>query len=148
MGLNQEIKKWQENRRLDLIKSYKEKGFEASGDWVKDLTAQSQVTPFKINIKMLGSDYTFYMINGRKPGKMPPVNPIRKWIEDKGLKLNPYAVAKKIQEEGTLQYRNPDQKKKKLIEDAISKKDITELLGIIRENTINDIRVQLNKTLR
>jgi hypothetical protein len=43
--------------------------------------------------------------NGRGPGGMPPVANIQRWIEAKGLSLSAWAVAKRIGEQGSADYR-------------------------------------------
>jgi len=50
-------------------------------------------------------DYWRYIDEGRPPGGMPPVGSIQEWIEAKGLDLNPWAVAFKIRDFGTIKYR-------------------------------------------
>ena len=45
--------------------------------------------------------YTQYMLYGRRPGKMPPVEPIRLWMERYNIPGNPWSVAKKIARYGT-----------------------------------------------
>jgi hypothetical protein len=43
---------------------------------------------------------------GRKPGTMPPIKSIKEWIELRGLRLNPWAVAMNIKKRGTVIYRD------------------------------------------
>jgi hypothetical protein len=43
--------------------------------------------------------------NGRGPGGMPPVANIQRWIDAKGLSLSAWAVAKRIGEQGSADYR-------------------------------------------
>lgn len=46
--------------------------------------------------------YTQYMLEGRRPGKMPPFDAIREWLKAKGMAENLYyPIAKKIAEQGT-----------------------------------------------
>ena len=35
------------------------------------------------------ADYWFYVENGRRPGKRPPISAIEKWIADKGITPHP-----------------------------------------------------------
>lgn len=44
------------------------------------------------NIIFKAPDYFYYVENGRKPGKCPPISAIEKWIEVK--KITPYPTAK------------------------------------------------------
>ena len=61
------------------------------------ITGTSEV----ISVGLFGLDYWKYFDKGRKPGKMPPVDPIQRWIDNKGLSLNAWAVAKSIAKKGT-----------------------------------------------
>jgi len=40
---------------------------------------------------------------------MPPIEPIRKWIESRGLEISPWAIAKSIALKGTLIYQGRKQ---------------------------------------
>ena len=39
--------------------------------------------------------------NGRKAGKQPPIEPLKQWIESRGLDMSPYALAKSRAKKGT-----------------------------------------------
>jgi hypothetical protein len=46
-----------------------------------------------------------FVEKGRRRGaKMPPIEPIAKWIKQRGLDLSPWAVAKSIQKKGIKKY--------------------------------------------
>ena len=45
--------------------------------------------------------YTPFMLYGRKPGKMPPLEPIKSWMEAKGLTGSEWAIRKHIATWGT-----------------------------------------------
>ena len=45
--------------------------------------------------------YTNFMLYGRGPGRMPPLGPIKSWMEEKGLEGSAYAIRKHIAEFGT-----------------------------------------------
>ena len=45
--------------------------------------------------------YTHFMLYGRGPGKMPPLEPIESWMEAKGLEGSAWAIRKHIAEFGT-----------------------------------------------
>ena len=86
-----------------LIPKFLELGMNASGEWVDSIetTAANNVG------KIRGRDYSEFLQNGRKPGKMPPIAPIERWVQVKlGLSGNEakgaaFAIAKKIAAEGT-----------------------------------------------
>jgi hypothetical protein len=69
------------------------------------------VTGSKLTIR--GDDYIYYLENGRKPGKRPPKDVIRKWIEDKGIVPRDniskdslaFLIARKMGQEGTTIYK-------------------------------------------
>lgn len=45
--------------------------------------------------------YTPFMLYGRGPGKMPPVEPIESWMKAQGLEGSSYAIRKHIADFGT-----------------------------------------------
>lgn len=45
--------------------------------------------------------YTNFMLYGRGPGKMPPLEPIESWMEAKGLTGSSWAIRKHIADFGT-----------------------------------------------
>lgn len=69
------------------------------------------VTGSKLSI--LGNDYIYYLENGRRPGKRPPKDVIRKWIDDKGIVPRDniskdslaFLIARKMGQEGTTIYK-------------------------------------------
>lgn len=46
-----------------------------------------------------------FIINGRRPGAMPPIAVIEGWIKKRGLQLNAWAVAKKMATSGSAIWR-------------------------------------------
>lgn len=60
----------------------------------------------KLSISML--DYAIYLDEGTRgtetglpSRKLPPINEIKKWVSNKGININPWAIAKNIQKFGT-----------------------------------------------
>jgi copper chaperone CopZ len=47
----------------------------------------------------------FTFQDGRKPGTMPPISEIQKWLDAKGLDISPWAVAIKMRNEGNTLWR-------------------------------------------
>lgn len=81
-------------------------GMNASGQWLNSLEARVNNNAGEI----WGMDYTYYLANGRAPGKRPPITPLVQWV---GHKLGysgqqaigvAFAVANKIAKEGTSYY--------------------------------------------
>lgn len=77
--------------------------------------------------------YFTVLETGRKPGKQPPTEPIRKWIKSKGIatdiseKSLAYLIARKIGKEGSLLYRQGG--KSGVISDFINDKYIKDNLN-------------------
>lgn len=91
---------------LYLIPKFNELGMNASGQWIESLEARAN----NGNGEIWGMDYTYWLANGRKPGTMPPVSALIPWVSAKlgkggreGISIA-WAVAKKIQKEGTEYY--------------------------------------------
>lgn len=81
-------------------------GMNATGKWLESLEARA----VNSNGEIWGMDYTYFLANGRKPGKMPPVSSLMPWVNAKfgvggkdaiGIA---WAVATKIKNEGTNYY--------------------------------------------
>lgn len=85
-----------------------ELGMNASGDWLNSLEAR--VSGY--NGEIWGLDYTQYLVSGRSGGSRPPIAPLVRWVGYKfGLSgqqaiSTAYAVATKIEREGTNYYPN------------------------------------------
>lgn len=81
-------------------------GMNATGQWLNSLEARA----VNGNGEIWGMDYTYWLVNGRKPGTAPPVSALLPWVtakfgiggnEAKGIA---FAVATKIKNEGTNYY--------------------------------------------
>jgi len=88
---------------LFLIPKFVSLGMRATGDWINALEPRAE----NGNGVIYGFDYTYWLVNGRKPGKMPPVSALLPWVNAKlgisgkeALRVA-FAVATKIKNEGT-----------------------------------------------
>lgn len=93
---------------LFLIPKFNELGMKASGEWEENIEAKGN--------EIWGRDYTEYLTKGRPPNESDDPKDIAKfarwagatfigkWVQDKGLDLNPYAVAYTIAKKGTKRY--------------------------------------------
>lgn len=83
-----------------------ELGMNATGEWLN--TIQPRIVEGRGEI--WGMDYTYFLANGRAPGRRPPVNALLPWVNAKfGIGGNEalsiaFAVATKIGNEGTRFY--------------------------------------------
>jgi hypothetical protein len=57
-------------------------------------------------IASVGIDYIEYLNRGRGPGKQPPLEKIKQWVEAKNLEVAPFVIARKIGREGTEIFRD------------------------------------------
>lgn len=80
--------------------------------------------------------------NVRQGHNMPPVSAIRQWIEDKGLNLNEWAVAKKIAEVGW-RYQ-PRKNLQETIDSNEMDELIDELINLLMEELEDDALNELN----
>jgi len=84
-----------------LIPSFTQSGHNASGKFIKSLSADGQDNKGYIN----GNDYIQYIIYGRRPNKDQSPEALnhfmkwaghyifKDWVKEKGIQANPYAVA-------------------------------------------------------
>jgi hypothetical protein len=126
---------------LYLIPKFNELGMSASGQWIESLEARI----VDGNGEIWGMDYTYFLQNGRAPGAMPPVSALIPWVSSKlgkggreGVSIA-WAIAKKIQREGTEYY--PDGTD--LLDVLSSKEVIDYVYGRFGEA----FRVEINKRL-
>lgn len=97
----------------DLQKRHQELGMKASGNWLRQLETEVYSVGSRYVGRVLGTFYTYFLVNGRKPGKRPPSKVIEKWIRVKGItpkgnitvKQLAFLIARKIGEFGTKYYR-------------------------------------------
>jgi len=104
--------KWLNELKDDLISSYTRKKRKASGRWAKELSSEYNEKNDIARLRIEGTRYTEQMIRGRKVNKKQDKESIRrfvgwagstflkKWVQDKGLNISPYAVAHKIATKG------------------------------------------------
>jgi hypothetical protein len=67
--------------KTDLIQAYDAKGMRASGKFAETL----EVKVTGLTAQLWGEDYAQQLETGRKSGKFPPMDAIKKWIQDKGI---------------------------------------------------------------
>jgi hypothetical protein len=92
--------------KQDLVKAYNKKGMRASGDWADSLRVEAS----ELTAILYGNDYTRQLELGRRKGRYPNIDSIKKWIIEKGvftatlqkIKISSLAflIARKIAEKG------------------------------------------------
>jgi hypothetical protein len=118
----------------------------ASGNLIRSLRYEVIEVLNNILIRVYAADYLNVVDKGRKPGKMPPVSPIKKWMDIRGIRPGKkqtkeqlaFAIAKSIGQNGI----RPTYVIKKSIDNILkTKKD---LLG---KAAAQDIRDQIKKII-
>lgn len=105
-----EIIQYLETIQQEIVDQIISKKMNASGRTIESL----QVIPSNTGAKLVAAPHIIFLEDGRGPTS--PTGPyqqsneslleiITKWIDDKGLDLNPYAVTKTIHAKGTKLYR-------------------------------------------
>ena len=74
--------------------------------------------------------YTPFMLYGRKPGKIPPLEPIKSWMEEKGLEGSAWAIRQHIAEFGTT-----------------GNDFLTPVLGQVKENIVQKIQTAISNAI-
>lgn len=107
MTIRSTIEQWISGVKEDLLAQYDRDGRRASGNWARELEGNVIETDKGYRVTILGAYYTFWMENGRRPGRFPPISAIRKWIDDKGIIAGSiskdslaFLIARKIAREG------------------------------------------------
>ena len=106
------IQAWIKDTETSLIANYNRMGLKASGNWPSTLRSEITERTGGFRVTMLGAAYTGVMESGRKPNPNQNAESLKawvgwagstflkKWVQDKGINANPYAVAWKIARQG------------------------------------------------
>lgn len=135
--------------KSDLIIKHRELGMPASGKWIESVEADTK----RLSGKILAEHYTEQLVDGRAPGRFPPVKAIEQWIVDKripfdGIKISSLAflIARKIANEGTKYFQ---QGGTDLVEAVITPQRIQNIIDKVSDFHINqftsDIRSVFEK---
>ena len=151
-GIQQILNDWSERTKQELIDKYRSMGLKASGAFENGLTTDT--TENRTQIWTV--PHTWYMVNGRGKNSSQDKEAVRKWVgwagstflkkwvEDKGLDISPFAVAYKIARQGI---RVPNEKNDgTLISSVINDNSISGLLSQMGIYIIKDIKTDIQKT--
>lgn len=129
------IKKFLDSVRSDIILQMDERNMIASGGTIASLKVElADGTP--VTGKLTGNPSIYYLIHGRKPGNMPPVQRLFDWVRARGLDISPWAVAKSIAKKGTTIFQG---RRKGLEIPPIMEKHMTELMENLKDSIMNNM---------
>jgi hypothetical protein len=147
------IQKWLDDIRKSLIINYEKSGRKASGLWGESLKTFINAKPESIEFGVDGTDYSYQLVNGRRPNRDQSKEGLRAfvgwagstwakdWVKAKSFNINPYAVAYKIAREG---YKgNPS-----LVDDVINDNSIDQLLNEIGAVLVKEAKVEIITTFK
>ena len=142
-----------EQLKLDLIKKYNTLGMRASGEWEKQLEYFVKATEKLVLVEYWGLNYTEYLTKGRKNGGFPPIDVIRKWIDDKGITPMDnigkdslaFLIARKIAREGTEYFK---QGGTDLIDGVITKERIRTIAESYGKSILTKFTFDINQQLQ
>lgn len=159
--LTENIEKWMNEVKSDLIRNYELKGLKASGNWAKSL--ESKITETRATL--YAAKYTGAIENGRAPTKNKGNGNVREmiraWIDNKGIYPKPiigdngklskpmtkdqlsYAITNVIHKKGTKTFINKTTTN--LVGGVINDNKIKELLTIVKEYMAGKIRSDILK---
>ena len=115
-GLLRVIQNWGNQLAQEMRINLRKNKTNASATLDGSISAIPSQTPKGFNLKVEMEDYWQYVENGRKAGKMPPIQSIYQWIQEKGsmqskiknaknkitaTKSLAYVIARKIAKKGT-----------------------------------------------
>lgn len=112
-------------------------GTNASGETAASLSSD-MVT--KTNVRVTGKPFIYVVETGRKPGRMPPVSKIQKWLESGKVSFQgkaeslAWAISKTIAKKGSKLFR--DGGRKDIITPALSEMRITALTNDIADASL------------
>ena len=151
-GIQSILNKWSEDTVKELIDKYRSMGLKASGAFEDGLTIENG----DMSTAIWTVPHTWFMVNGRNRNSNQDEKAInkwvgwagstflKKWVDEKGLDISPFAVAYKIARQGI---RVPNENNDgMLISEVITAHSISGLLEKMGAYIITDIKTDIQKT--
>lgn len=155
---NQIIKNWLSDVQKDLIINYDNLGLRASGNWANTLEQFNDVTARGYHIGIKGERYTGALENGRSRNSNQSPEALEawvgwagstilaQWVEDKGLNINPFAVAWNIARNG---WTVPNQHNRGgLVSNVVTTEKVSDLNRKLVLNRVDELRSDLIERLK
>lgn len=158
MTTNEIISSWLNDVKNDLADNYVRLGLKASGNWERQLESFQKETNQGFSIGIKGAEYTGAIEYGRRKNRNQAPDAVRKWVgwagstyikewvQNKGLNLNPFAVAYNIAKEGW-KVPNPHNAGG-LVSDVVTDERINNLTKQIIGYYVNEIKTDMIDTLK
>lgn len=122
--------------KAEIIALYDAKGMRSSGKFADSLEVKVFGTEKGYTAQLLGEAYAQQLETGRRGGKGPPIEAIKKWIEEKGIftealkqiKLSSLAflILRKIKQKG---WKREDHGGVELISKVLTEQRIQKIIG-------------------
>lgn len=157
MTTQEVINGWLDETQKGLIDNYYRLKLKASGNWPNQLEQFQKETGKGYEIGIKGEKYTGAIEFGRLPNKNQSTEAIKKWVgwagstfikkwgKDKGIDINPFAVAYKIAKQG---WRVPNRYNAGGLVDDVVKEQIPKLQKDLTFAKVNEIKTDLINTLK
>jgi hypothetical protein len=107
MDIREQLQIWLKQSEELLAYNYNKSGLRSSGNFENSIDSTIIENNDKLTGIIYGASYVHQMVNGRKPGKFPPLDAIRNWVRQKGIvseKISEnslvYLISRKIAKEG------------------------------------------------
>lgn len=89
------------SKEQELKQEIKNKGKEATGKLINSVRSEVSSTGSRVDLDIYAEGYLKHVEQGRKAGKYPPVQPIKKWMAAKGIEPEAlFPILNKIKKEG------------------------------------------------
>lgn len=134
----------------DLTAKYIELGMRSSGKWSRSLETEVIETDTGAILRIKGTKYTIQLVEGRKPGRFPPIQAILDWIDAKrivpqGITKSSlaYLIARKIATEGTDYFK---QGGTDLISDVINPARVEKIIEKVGDNYLVELVASMERS--
>lgn len=115
----------------------------ATGNLIQSLDYKVIEVIGKVFLEITAADYFKFVDKGRRPGKMPPIKPIKSWMQAKGIvsknKSLPFMIARSIGEKGI----KPTNVKQRAIKEVMKNVD-----KIIKKGAVKDIEKWIDSNFK
>lgn len=130
---------------------YKGGSMKASGNWLNNLKSRADISTGVLKGVISAPKYTEQLAKGRKPGSLPPISKLTEWAkirfnaDGEEARRIAWAVAKKIEKDGTRYYQDGGTKLVEVLSEQATIQYIKDRLTAIVRVIIADNLVRIAK---